>query len=178
MRIVIALAVAVSLPALALAAGADDGAPPKPTGTTRTCTGTQVWDEKTKTCVNPQESSLDADTLYGAVRELAYAGRHADAQRVLRAMPDQGDDRVLTYWGFTHRNMGNVTLANLFYEQAIAQNPDNLLARSYMAQGFVAEGKIDDAIAQWRDIKARGGAGTWAETSLRQTIRTGTTYNY
>ena len=137
-----------------------------------------MWDEKTKTCVNPQESSLDTETLYGAVRELAYAGRQTDAQTVLRAMPDQSDDRVLTYWGFTHRKLGNVTLANLFYRQAIEANPDNLLARSYMAQGFVAEGKLDEAIAQWREIKARGGHGTWAEASLRDAIRTGTTYSY
>ena len=71
-----------------------------------------------------------------------------------------------------------MTLANLFYRQAIEANPDNLLARSYMAQGFVAEGKLDEAIAQWREIKARGGHGTWAEASLRDAIRTGTTYSY
>jgi len=112
------------------------------------------------------------------VRELAYAGRYLDAQGVLRAMPDQTDDRVLTYWGFTHRKLGNLELANAFYEDAIARNPDNILARSYMGQGFVAEGRVDDAIAQWREIKARGGADSWAEVSLRDAIRTGITYSY
>ena len=66
----------------------------------------------------------------------------------------------------------------MFYEQAIAANPDNMLARSYMAQGFVAEGRTDEAIAQWREIKARGGEGSWAEASLRKAIRTGMTYSY
>ena len=183
MRVLLALAVA--LPGYAFAAGGSgDGGgttwtnPPKPTETTKECKGVRVWDEKKKRCVKPKNSSLDADTLYGAVRELAYAGRYDDAQGVLSAMADQSDDRVLTYWGFTHRKLGQIELANAYYDKAIATNPDNILARSYMGQGFVEQGKLDLAIAQWREIKARGGEGSWAEASLREAIRTGTTYSY
>jgi hypothetical protein len=152
--------------------------PPKPTETTTTCTGIQVWDPKTKKCANPQGTSLDPDTLIGAVRELAYAGRNADAQGVLRVMVDQDDDLVLTYWGFTHRKLGKADMAQVYYTRAITQNPDNILARSYMGQGFVEQGLVDQAIAQWREIKARGGEGSWAEASLREAIRTGLTYSY
>lgn len=172
------IAVLATLPGLALAAGGGSSSAPTTTGTTTTCKGVQVWDAKTRKCVDPKKSELGADTLYEAVRELAHAGRNEDAQGVLRAMPDPRDDRVLTYWGFTHRRMGNLTLANMFYEQAIAQNPNNILARSYMAQGFVAEGRVDAAVAQWREIVARGGKGSWAETSLRDAIRSGVTHSY
>jgi len=165
---------ALAMPGFAMAAGG--GSDTKPA--TAKCKGTQVYDKKTKKCVNAQESNLDSDTLYGAVRELAYAGRYMDAQGVLTAMPDQKDDRVLTYWGFTHRKMGNGDLARTYYQAALTRNPDNLLARSYMAQGMISDGDMDGAIAQWREIKARGGEGTWAETSLREAIRTGITYNY
>lgn len=175
---VLALCVPLGLPGLALAAGSDDTNPPTTTQTTQSCKGVQVWDEKTQKCVNPKKSALDADTLYAAVRELAYAGRYVDAQGVLAAMPDQADDRVLTYWGFTHRKMGHAALAQAFYDEALSRNPDNLLARSYMGQGLVAEGKIDGAIAQWREIRARGGEGSWAESSLRAAIRTGSGYSY
>lgn len=170
------------IPGFAFAAGSggDSGStnPPKPTNTTKTCKGIKVYDATKKRCVKPKNSSLDTEKLYGAVRELAYAGRYQDAQGVLLAMSDQQDDRVLTYWGFTHRKMGNAALALAFYEQAITRNPDNILARSYMGQGFVEEGNMDAAIAQWREIKARGGVGTWAEASLRKAIRTGMTYSY
>ena len=166
-------------PALAFAAGSYDATPPKETATTTECEGTQVWDEDTETCVDAvEESKLDDDARYGAVRELAYAGRNEDAQAVLSAMADQAEARVLTYWGFTHRKMGNAALATAYYERAIAVNPDNILARSYMGQGFVEEGRTSDAIEQWRQIKARGGDGTWAEASLRAAIRTGMTYSY
>ncbi len=166
-------------PGLAFAAGSGgDAGAPTTTDTTKTCKGVKVWDSQKKRCVNPQDSRLDTDTLYGAVRELAYAGRYLDAQGVLTAMSDQTDDRVLTYWGFTHRKLGNLELANAFYQDAIARNPDNILARSYMAQGLVEEGRYDEAVAQWREITARGGTGSWAETSLRNALRTGETQNY
>ena len=168
------------IPGLAFAASDDSFAPkpPKPTQTTKQCKGIKVWDSGTKTCVNPQGSSLDADTLYGAVRELAYADRQKDAQAVLALMPDQSDDRVLTYWGFTHRKLGNVALAQAFYDQAIDLNPDNLLARSYMGQGYVTAGNIKAARAQLREIRARGGAGTWPEVSLSKAITYGQTFSY
>ena len=121
---------------------------------------------------------MDTDGLYGAVRELAYAGRYQDAQGVLLAMTDQSDDRVLTYWGFTHRKLGNLKLANAFYSQAIARNPNNILARSYMGQGFIEEGMPAQALAQWKEIRARGGAGTWAEESLRSAMETGQGFTY
>ena len=172
------LALALSLPTLAFAAGGDSTKPPTTTDTTKTCLFGRVYDPQTKKCVKPaKSSSLDADTLYGAVRELAYAGKYEHAQAVLAEM-DQGDDRVLTYWGFTHRKMGNAALANAYYDRAIAANPDNILAQSYMAQGFVQVGRTDEAIAQWKEIMARGGEGTWAEVSLRESIRTGMTYAY
>lgn len=174
MRLLLPLVIAI--PGLAFAAS--DDAPPKPTNTTKSCEGVMVWDPATKECVKPKGASLDSDLLYNAARELAYSGRFEDAQGVLAAIADQTDDRVLTYWGFTHRKLGNLELANLFYERAITQNPDNILARSYMGQGFVAEGRVDDAIAQWYEIKNRAGTGSWAEASLRTAIRTGMTYNY
>ena len=161
----------------ALAVG-DDDSPPKPTETSTECPDGYVFDKEKDGCVKSASLDLDDDQRYQAVRELAYAGRYDDAQGVLRAMADQSDDRVLTYWGFTHRKMGNAVLAQAFYEKAIAANPDNILARSYMGQGFVESGDMDAAIAQWREIKARGGEGSWAEAALREAIRSGTTYSY
>mgnify|MGYP000138122891 CR=1 FL=1 len=172
------LAAALALPLSAFAAGSDDPEPPKPTNTTKTCKGVKIWDADKGRCVRPKNSSLDQDGLYGAVRELAYAGRYGDAQGVLRAMADQQDSRVLTYWGFTHRKLGRTDLADLYYTQAIAQDPDNLLARSYLGQGFVEAGQPAQALGQWKEIRARGGAGTWAETSLRQTLENGATSTY
>ncbi|MEM7318069.1 MAG: hypothetical protein AAF408_03505 [Pseudomonadota bacterium] len=164
-------------PSLAEAAGGDSN-PPKPTNTTKKCLFGRVWDAEARRCKKPAKTNFTDEEMYDAVREMAYAGRYEHAQDVLREMSDQASDKVLTYWGFTYRKMGEAALANSFYERAIAVNPDNILARSYMGQGFVAEGKTDLAIAQWQEIVDRGGKGSWAETSLRDAIRTGLTYSY
>lgn len=163
----------------ALAAGGnDDDAVPKPTQTTKECKNGKIWSEKKNRCVKPGNAALDDDTRYGAVREYAYAGQYENAQTVLRAMSNQNDDRVMTYWGFTHRKMGDIALGMSFYEQAIAMNPDNILARSYMGQAHVEADETYLAWLQLQEIRTRGGEGTWAEKSLTEAIQTGVTYNY
>lgn len=177
MRLILT-ALALSVPAVAFAAGDDSPQPPKPSDGTKKCWGKRVFDPASGKCVKPEQSSLSEDQLLQSARELAYLERFEDAQAVLAAIDDQSDDMVLTYWGFTNRKLGRAELANGFYQQALAQNPDNLLARSYMGQGFVAAGDLVQAHTQWKEIMARGGKDSWAEASLRQAIETGVTVNY
>lgn len=166
--------IALLAPAVAMAAGGSDTPPPKPLVT---CEGAQIYDGKTGKCVDAQESGLQTEEIYLTLRQLAYAGRYEDAQKLAQALPERHDGR-LTYMGFTHRKLGNVDLSMWFYQQALVENPGNILARSYMGQGLVAAGDPVGALAQLRAIRAHGGAGTWSETSLYTAIETGTTYNY
>lgn len=166
------------LAAPVLAAGGDGNSAPKPTQTTKECKKNKVWSEKKKRCVNPENSGLSDDILYDAVRELAHAGRLEAAQGALTAMRVQNDDRVQTYWGFTHRKLGNIALGMMFYDRALTANPDNLLARSYLGQAHVQAGNLKLARAQLSEIRARGGTDSWAETSLASAIQTGMTFNY
>ena len=170
------ITLAFTLPFAATAALAAGGGDEKAPATPK-CEEGMIYDKKTKTCVNAQDSKLDVDSLYENVRELAYVGRYGDAQVVLAQMP-QDDDRTLTYLGFTSRKMGDMDLAMTYYEQALRVNPANVLARSYMAQGLVEQGQIARAIAELQLIRAHGGAGTWAEASLRTAIATGRTFDY
>lgn len=172
------LSAAFLAPTLAFAAGGGSATPPTQTNTTKVCQNGMVWDEKTEACVAPQESQLDDDTLYKAVREFAYVGQYQEALDALDAMAKQQDDRVLTYRGFAHRKQGDWELGMDFYAQALAINPDNLLARSYMGQAFVEDGQIALAQAQLTEIRTRGGRGTWAEFSLRQALESGRGYSY
>ncbi|KAJ54580.1 hypothetical protein ACMU_17900 [Actibacterium mucosum KCTC 23349] len=172
------LALALTAPTFALAVGSDDFKPPKTTETTTECTDGQIYDETTKTCVDAKESSLGDDVLYQAVREFAYAGQYDAAKRAMDAMSNQQDDRVLTYRGFVNRKLGNTELAMQYYSAALTKNPDNLLARSYMGQGLAKAGNMPAARIQLSEIRARGGADTWAEIALADAIKTGVTYNY
>ncbi len=197
MRTLLAAALLTALPAAVFAAGEETPNPPKKTQTTQDCFSERqwdpdikkwvrfsqpvngVWDAKERKCIRPDRASyLGEDTLYKAVRELAYAGRYDAAETVLSQMPDQTSDKVLTYKGFLNRKLGNLDAAMMFYADALARNPDNLLARSYMGQGYVEDGDLDAARVQLAEIETRGGGYSWAGTSLRKAIYLGKTYNY
>ncbi|SEN02735.1 hypothetical protein SAMN05216227_100691 [Pseudorhodobacter antarcticus] len=167
-----------ALPFAALAAGSDDTSPPATTPTTTKCATGQIYDDKAKTCKNPTDASLGDDTRFGAVRELAYAGRYADAMTTLAAMGEGDSDRVLTYMGFITRKSGDMAGGMALYARALDVNPDNLLARSYMGQALVEQGDIAAAARQLAQIRQRGGMGTWAEAALDQAVGTGQVLNY
>lgn len=172
MRVLVATALALTLPVTAFAA-MDDTAPPKKPK----CESGFVYDKKSRTCTSTNGHRFDFETLYQEVRALSYDGRYSDAQDLLALMPAD-HDRTLTYMGFTNRKMGNADAAMEYYGLALARNPANVMARSYMGQGFVEDGNITAAIEQLREIRAHGGTGTWAEASLRTAIATGEIFNW
>jgi predicted Zn-dependent protease len=177
MRMILAAALVLA-PQFALAAGSDDSEPPKPTATTTECAKGEVWDEKTKACIKSEDSSLNDDQRFGAVRELAYAGRYDEAMQVLASMREGETSRVMTYQGFLLRQTGHIEEGIAAYERAIAMDPGNSLARSYYGQLLVKMDELAMAEDQLTQIRAHGGAGTWAETSLATAIRTGVTYTF
>lgn len=177
MRLILAATLALA-PQIALAVGSDDSQPPKPTATTTECEKGMVWDEKTATCVKADDQSLNDDQRFGAVRELAYAGRPDEAMAVLATMREGETSRVLTYRGFLLRQTGQVEAGIAAYERAIALDPGNLLARSYYGQLLVQMDELALAGDQLSQIRAHGGTGTWAEQALSNAIRTGVTYTF
>ncbi len=177
MRLILAATIALA-PQIAFAVGTEDSEPPKPTATTTECEAGMIWDEKTKACVKSEESSLNDDQRFGAVRELAYAGRYDEAKVVLAAMTEGETSRVMTYQGFLLRQTGEIEAGIAAYERAIAIDPANVLARSYYGQLLVQMDEIAMAEDQLTQIRAHGGDGTWAERALETAIETGVTYTF
>ena len=178
MRFSTLLAAAILSPAIVFAAGSSHSTPPTPTQTANDCVAGEVYDEKTKTCLESSSSLIDDDTRYDAVRELAYDAQYDRALMVLATMSDQSQSRVWTYKGFIARKTGDMGKAMEFYAAALAADADNILARSYLGQAFVTMDNQDEAKVQLAEIRTRGGRNTWAEHSLKTAIRSGKTFSY
>lgn len=153
----------------ALAAGGESD------GSQSQCKDGQTYDEASQKCVD-KSGRLNDDTIYRAARDYAYAGKYDDALAMLRRASNQDDPRILTYYGYTNRKLGNTEVAMDYYNRAIAADADNLLARSYMGQGLVQEGRIEEARVQLVEIRDRGGKGTYAYQALYEALKTGSTY--
>ncbi|WP_245418563.1 tetratricopeptide repeat protein [Cohaesibacter intestini] len=155
----------------ALAVGSDTSAPPKPTPTTKDCEKGEVFNPDTGKCSKPSSKIFSDDQLYDAVREIAYAGHYDWALEVIAAAANPNDPRMLNYKGFIHRKLGHFDRAMDYYKAAIKLDPDYTLARSYMGQGLVSEGKMSAARQQLFEIEQRGGRDSWAYAALEQSIR-------
>ena len=174
----LAAALLAALPSIAMAAGGGSSNPPPTTPTTAKCSEGRVYDAERGGCVLIEQSSLDDDGLFAAARELAYAGRIEDARAALSLMSDQSEGRILTYRGFAARKSGDMDAAMGFYRAALAIDPANHAARSYMAQGMVEAGDLAGARAELSEMRARGGRGGWPEVSLRLAIEGGRGLSY
>jgi Flp pilus assembly protein TadD len=164
----------------AMAVGNEDDDPPTPTRTTTYCAEGSVWDRAAQVCVPLEETGLvtDPEALIGTVRELAYAGRHADALALLARAPAQDDTMVLTYMGYSTRSLGDMAGGMAYYDRALAADADNLLVRAYMGMAWLIQGRPDEARGQLAEIRARGGAGGWPERALAAAIEQGSPAGY
>ncbi|MEO0523159.1 MAG: hypothetical protein AAF088_09605 [Pseudomonadota bacterium] len=172
-KFLISAAIFAALTGPAFAAGSDDSKPPRTTKTTLKCERGQIYDRKTKSCLDAKSEAFSDQERYDAVRELAYANQFDRAQMVIAAADMPQDPRFLNYMGFINRKQGNMGAAMEYYQAALSIDPDYILARSYMGQGLLSQGDKIGATTQLREIAARGGRETWAYAALEQALYTG-----
>lgn len=110
-----------------------------------------------KKCVKATAGIISNEDMYQQGRLLAKQGEYDWAITVLAADSDQNDPNVLNYLGYANRKAGRLDIALTYYNKALAINPDFILAREYLGEGYVAAGKLDLAKAQLAEIKRIGG---------------------
>jgi tetratricopeptide (TPR) repeat protein len=183
-----ASAMALAFAAPSFAAGSDSGNSPGNSSnsgdnggksvdkTMAKCKHGMVYSNNKKKCVKANQSGMNDTQLFETARAMAYAGQYEDALVVLRAAKNQNDPRILNYMGYANRKAGRVDLAMTYYQKALAIDGNYLLARSYMGQGLIVQGKIEEARAQLIEIRDRGGKDTYAYHALYDALKRNTTY--
>jgi tetratricopeptide (TPR) repeat protein len=121
-------------------------------------------------CVKPQAGLLPDEDLYQQGRLLAKDGEYDWALQVLALVENQNDPRVLNYTGYSHRKAGRLETGISYYRKALAINPDFVLAREYLGEGYVAAGRIADAKGELAEIAKRCGVGCEEYKDLKKVI--------
>jgi tetratricopeptide (TPR) repeat protein len=126
-----------------------------------------------KKCVKVESGILPDEDLYQQGRALAKAGHYEWALQVLAAVQNQNDPRVLNYTGYSNRKAGRLEIGITYYRKALAIDPNFVLAREYLGEGYVAAGRIDLAKLELNEIKSRAGVGSEEYQDLSKAIATG-----
>ena len=122
--------------------------------------------KKKKECRRQRSENLNDDQVYQAGYWLARAGKYEQALTQLRKAKNQDDPRILNYIGYTTRKLGRVDEAMTYYQKALSINPDYTVARAYLGEAFLEQGKLDLAKAQLGEIEKRCGQSCVEFTTL------------
>jgi tetratricopeptide (TPR) repeat protein len=141
--------------------------------TVKKCKKNEVPDKKTKKCVKVSYGILPDEELYQAGSALAQAGEYEWALTVLAAIRNQNDPRVLNYTGYSLRKSGRLDEGIGYYRRALAINPNFVLAREYLGEGYVAAGRIDLAKVELNEIAWRCGTTCEEYQALAEHIEQG-----
>ena len=138
------------------------------------CKSGQVFSASKGKCVRKSADITDPD-IKSQAWALAYAGDYESAITVFRMAANQSDPEVLNGLGYSHRKMGKVEEGIAYYGEALAVDPNYVLAREYLGEGYIAAGRIDLAKQQLAEIGAR--CGTACESYLELAMHIGSAAN-
>ncbi len=155
LMITAATALILGLSAPAFAAGSSGSG--NSSATDHGCKKGEVWNKTSKKCEKAESGVLPDEDLYQQGRYLAKKGYYDWALTVFAAIQNQEDPRVLNYIGYSHRKAGRLDIGITYYRKALALNPNFVLAREYLGEGYVAAGRIDLARAELAEIANRCG---------------------
>ncbi len=129
---------------------------------------------KQKKCVKLESSNLSDEDLYDQGSQLAKDGQYEKALKVLAKIKNQDNPRVLNYLGYSNRKAGRLEVGIAYYQKALAIDPNFVLAREYLGEGYVAAGKIDLAKIELAEIEKRCGMACEEYKDLAKVIATAT----
>ena len=150
LRVLAVAAFALSLVAtapFAIASGDDTNS-----DANQTCPKGQVWDAKTKKCVEKKSGVLPDEALTDYAYALAKAERYNEALDVLDTLQNPNTAKALNYRGYATRKLGHTQEGVSYYLKSVALDPSYTKVREYLGEAYVIQGKLDLAKDQLATI--------------------------
>jgi tetratricopeptide (TPR) repeat protein len=119
------------------------------------CGNGLVWSGEAQACSDSHSAALTEQDFYNEARTLADEGRYQAALDTLAHIKNQEQARVLNLIGYNTRKLGEVDKGLDYYHKALALDPNYLLAREYLGEGYV--GDLASARAELTEIANRCG---------------------
>lgn len=107
--------------------------------------------------------------LFYAGYWLAKNGRYQEALDTLGRTAVK-NARVLTYIGFATRKLGRIGEAMAYYDEALAKDPGNVIARAYLGEAHLGRGDLAAAEAELAKVEAGCGRQCDAYRELAESI--------
>src|SRR5262245_59170016 len=145
---------AASLFALSVTAGAALAAgDPEPKGPPQSQQkNTNTKDTKKKK--NDKKSEQEFRDGYRAAYALVQSGKYAEAFAAFKALDEDDHPDVANYLGYTARKMGNYDLSKVWYERALAADPQHVRTWQYYGMWHVEQGNMLKAADFLQKIEA------------------------
>ncbi|MGB7204285.1 MAG: tetratricopeptide repeat protein [Anderseniella sp.] len=150
------------------AAGSDTPSTPA-----KTCKKGEVYSTSKKKCVKQTSEIIPDRSLKAQGWALARSGQYEVAIELFQLVADKRDPEALNGLGYSHRKLGKVEQGVAFYTAALEANPDYVLAREYLGEGYVKLGQLDKAREQLAEIGKRCGTACEEYMLLATAIDTG-----
>lgn len=152
------LVTAVSLkPAPVSAMGTDNPPPPSDDGKKK---------KKDSSAIEQQEQKLAQEKFmrdYRAARDLILAGNYKAGVAAMHALGHDEHADVANYIGYANRKMGNYDASKVWYEKALAADPQHVRTWSYYGMWHMEQGNRLKAEDYLDKVKAICGTATCEE---------------
>lgn len=159
----------IAAPTAAFAIGGGNSKP----ATKPVCKKGYVYSKKKKRCVRQSSQVVPDRSLIEQGWALAYNGKYQLAADLFHLVRNKENPEALNGLGYSHRKLGQLERGISYYKQALAIDPDYVLAREYLGEGYVKAGNIELAKFQLAEIKKRCGTACKEYRLLARAISTG-----
>jgi tetratricopeptide (TPR) repeat protein len=154
---------AFSSPAFALGGSSSGDSMP-------TCKKGQVYDQKTKKCVDQRSADISDENRTDYAYALAQDHRYDEALAMLDTLQNPNTAEALNYRGYATRKLGRTDEGISYYLKSVDLDPKYAKVREYLGEAYVIKGRLDLAKDQLNTIQSLCGTTCEEYQDLNEAI--------